>query len=163
MGSLPPGVRDGIHVFRVWSAAGRPGLHTVLGVKHGAMLDQLSRCCSPQLKARPAGMGQMRTLTLLQFTATWVPLSDLGALALFCQDHCSKVRSMLRSFSAEPHCANSSLVFPPIIGRVTVLSSRSAYKGIHQFEQAKLPCSHVYTPRSQTPHCFGSGSTPSSV
>lgn len=31
MGSLPPGVQDGMRVFRVWSPAGRPGLHMVLG------------------------------------------------------------------------------------------------------------------------------------
>ncbi|KAK2906067.1 hypothetical protein Q8A73_010010 [Channa argus] len=38
-------------------------LHMVLGVKHGAMLDQLSLCCLPQLCARPTGEGQMRTLS----------------------------------------------------------------------------------------------------
>ncbi|KAK2839808.1 hypothetical protein Q5P01_013548 [Channa striata] len=39
------------------------GLHMVLGVKHGAMLDQLSLCCLPQFCARPTGEGQMRTLS----------------------------------------------------------------------------------------------------
>ncbi|TNN60343.1 hypothetical protein EYF80_029424 [Liparis tanakae] len=51
-------------------------------VEHGATLDQLSRRCSPQLYARPAGTGQMRTLTLLQCAATWVSLSDLSAFGI---------------------------------------------------------------------------------
>lgn len=63
VGSFPPGVQDGVGVFRVRSAAGRPGPHAMLGVKHGAVLDQLSFRCSPQLRAGPAGDGQMRTLS----------------------------------------------------------------------------------------------------
>lgn len=40
------------------------------------------------------------SVTLLHLTATWVSLSDLSALALYCQDHCSKV-SMLWSWKKE--------------------------------------------------------------
>lgn len=64
-GPLPPGVLDGAHVSRAWSATHHPGLHTVLRVKHGATLDQLSLCCSPsqapRQRARCATRAHKRT------------------------------------------------------------------------------------------------------
>lgn len=50
VGRLPPGVVGRhAHVLGVLRATGHPGGHTVLGVKHGAMLDQLSLPCSSPL------------------------------------------------------------------------------------------------------------------
>lgn len=40
------------------------------------------------------------SVNLLQLTATWVSLSDLGALVLFYQDHCSKVRKKKSTFGS---------------------------------------------------------------
>lgn len=68
-------------------------------------------------------------------------LSDLSAVVLFHRDHCGKVSrrvAMMKKIqlwlSAQQHRKRVSRSFsipPLIIGRVTVLCSHSAYKGIH--------------------------------
>lgn len=73
------------------------------------------------------------SVNLLQLTATWVSLSDLGALVLFYQDHCSKVRKKnppLVLHTVQKVC-KQFLSTAPIIGGVTILRPHSAYKGMH--------------------------------
>ncbi len=62
------------------------------------------------------------SVTLLQLTATWVSPSDLSALVLFCQDHCSKVSRHVmmmekKSNFGSPHDSTESVQTVPQYSR----------------------------------------------